>query len=524
MLRYRKVLLWVSVIGVTGSLSGTIGYGLHLRSDGYRRSLERRLSERLGMSLSIGSVRPLSPKARRLSAVRVRSRRRDEEVFGCARAVWRSVRDVVEEARRGQPAGFGGGGTYALDLKDGWLVVGSRGWDRTDYREMLRTGLGHDFAALGIRRIGLTDIDLQWRQPGVTWSAERSRGLIEFDEAGQGWASLVAERLNGVAVDRPIEIAARFTPGALVRFQYVTLTVPEAPMSALKLDALVGGPVSRGKFLGSVTYRHQDNGAAVSVAGAVRGALLDELTVALPGGPYAGRVDVVVDEATFGADGLRMLRFSGGLNDLEPGQFAPVMASGRLVGRLDLRVHQAVYRYGRIEYFSAEGRATGVSLGPLTELVGGGRITGTLDVEIHSLLIVDDRLVLAEATVEAVPPAGSVGTIDRSVLSRVSRDTLGFDATALLPKSIERVEYVRAGARLALNRDTLRVRGTHGSDGRTILTVRLLGRDVGIVKGRERVFQVKDLVALVRERLGRLDAERLRSWLGLPVGAREDGD
>ncbi len=508
MLRYRKAMLLVAVAAVAGSLSGTVGYGLHLRSDQYRGSLESRLSDRLGMPLSLGSVAPLSLRSRVLEGVRVRSSRRDAEVFGCARAVWRN------ELRDDGPS-------CELDLEDGWLLVGSREWGRDDYRQMLRTGLGHDFAGLGIRRIGLTDIDLKWKHPRMTWTAARSRGRIVFDAEGTGRATLVAGRLNGSAMERSIEIAARFTPGSEVRFHDVELSIPEAPLNVLRLDGLVGGAVSRGVFQGSVNYRHRDDGAVVSVAGAVRDALLSELTGALDGGAYAGRVDVVVDEATFDAGGLRTLRFSGSLDELEPGRFLPMSSSGAMSGRLDLRVHQAVYREGRIDYFSAEGRATGVSLGPLTELIGGGRVTGTLDVEIHSLLIVDDHVILAEVTLDAIPPAGEAGVIDRALIGEVSARALGVDVTGFLPPSIEHVEYTRAGARLALNRDELRVRGTHGEESRTILTVKLMGREVGVVKEPATVYHVDDLVGLAREHLGRIGAEQLREWL---LGSRSGDD
>ncbi len=510
MLRYRKVLLAISVIGVVGSLSTTLAYALHLRSDGHRRALEAKLSRTLRMDTSIGSVEPLSLSSRQLNDVRVRSKRREADVFGCERAVWRRT------LQSGQ-------GVYSLELIGGWLVVGTNSWGAGDYREILQTGLGHDFAALGVRDIRLHSIDLRWTHSRAQFVAERTVGDIRFDGDGIGRASLLAPCLNGIEVDTPISISARFTPGERVRFHEVAMNVPEAPLRALSPDAFVGAAVTRGRFAGTVRYREGESGPLVTVSGAVHDALLNELTHQVRGGPYDGRVDIVVDEATFGASALQMLRFSGELHDLDLGQVAPVM-DPPLSGRLDLRVHQAVYEKGRIDYFSGEGRADRVSLAALTGLIGRGQVTGSLKVAIHSLLFVDGRLVLADVTLDAVADADVPGTIDRAMLRTVSKQALGFDATRLLPDDVQQIEYTRLGVRLELNRNELRVHGSHGQENKTILTVNLLGSEMGIIKAPQRTFRVDDLVELARRHLGQYSADDVRRWLTGPKDRRPDGD
>ncbi len=498
MLRYRKVLLIASVVGVVGSLSTTLGYALHLRGNGYRRSLEAKLSRKLQMHLSIGSVEPLSLSSRRLNDLRVRTRRQPTEVFACDRAVWRQN---LQNGRK----------TYALDLEDGWLVVGTRTWGPDEYRDMLKTGLGHDFAALGLTEIRLSDIDLRWMHPRAQFVAERTSGAIYFDDSGTGRATLFAPCLNGIEVGTPIRISAHFTPGPRLQFHEVVLNVPESPLSTLNPDAFVGGNVTQGRFTGTVRYRGPVANPEVTVSGAVSNALLRELTRALPGGPYDGRADVVVDEARFGESSLRALRFAGELNDLDLGQLLPAMTPP-LTGRLALRVHQAVYEQRHIRYFSGEGRATEVSLAALTGVIGRGRVTGTLEVMIHSLLVVDDQLVLADVTLDATPDAGSEATIDRDMLRTVSTRALGFDATVLLPSNVQDIDYTHLGVRLELNRNELRVHGTHGEEGKTILTVNILDHEFGIIDEPSRTFKVDDLVGQLRRHLDEYDTERIRRW------------
>lgn len=499
MLPHRKILLISSIVLVIGSLSTTLGYALHLRSDGYRRRLEADVSALLGMKLSIGSVEPMSFSARRLSDIRMWLPSREVEVFRCARAVWRNE------------SGDGYDG-YSLDLERGWLLIGADEWEREDYEQMLRGGLGIDFVELGLRRVYLNDIDVLWRHPTFTLTVSGASGNVYFEDDGTGLAFLQADQLNDVRVNQPIGLTARFTPGGGLRIHEVILMAPEAPLAALKLDELLGGPVTEGEFAGRVSYRDTANGPTISIAGAIRNARLRQLTAPLPGGPYDGLVDIALDEAVFASNELKTLRFSGRLSQLKVGQLAAALGVSALGGNVDLRIHQANYEAGRIEYLSAAGHADDVSLEAVTRLFGRGVVTGKLRIEIHSLLVVDDRLQQAEATLTAVPPDDGPATFDRDFLKNVSLGLLGVDATRLLPSSVTQVEYTQLGLRLVLNRDELRVLGTHGFDGKTILTVKLFGHELPVIRQPDRVFHVEDPIALLRERLQEYDTEQLREW------------
>lgn len=500
MLRHRKILLVTASVIVIGSISTTLGYALHVRSDGYRSRLESRLSELLGMRLSIESIQPLTIAAKRLDGLSLWLPRHEVEVFRCERALWRT------ETTNGDTS-------YTLSLHEGRLLVGNYQWDRSDYVTLLRSGLAHDFAALRLRRIQFDGIDVVWKLPSVELTAERTRGFIHFEPDGTGRASLFADHLNGVRVPKPINIVAHFTPGERLRFHEVVMKIPEAPLSSLKLDVLLDAAVTQGHFRGDISYTEQSGVSRITIGGEIRNALLDELTGLVPGGPYEGRVDITVDEAIFNGRQLTAIRFNGQLRALSVGQFSRLLGHPELTGHLDLRVHRGVYDDASIRYLSVEGRATDVSLEALTSLVGRGRVTGSLDAIIHSLVIVDDRIVVAELTLEAVPPKGQPGTIDREVLQAGSQRMLGFDATKILPIAIQEVEYARLGVHLKFSQGELRVLGTHGDDGKTILTVTLFGREFGVIKEPGNTYHIGDLIARLREKADQYDVQEwLRAW------------
>jgi hypothetical protein len=95
------------------------------------------------------------------------------------------------------------------------------------------------------------------------------------------------------------------------------------------------------------------------------------------------------------------------------------------------------------------------------------------------------------------------------LLDQAARELIGLDLSSVLP---ERVEYASLGAKLVIDGEVLRVRGTHGTDGRTILTVRALGRDLPIVKELDRTFPIGPLLAQIREKLATYDVEDVREW------------
>jgi len=496
MLLHRRILLVVTLLGVAGSLSVSLGYGLYLRSDRYRHGLERDVSDLLALPVSIGQVRALTSNSQAFDHIEVTLPQRDTQVFRCARAIWQ------DESSGDQPA-------FALDLIDGWLLVGTNQWAPADYQKVLRSGLGQDFAALKLRRVHLNRIDLEWQHPDLTLLIRDAVGEIRYDDDGTGQASLIAYDLNGRRAPEAIKIIAHFTPGAGLVFHEARLDVPVIPFAALGLDKLLRSPVREGTFQGWLGYREVDGQEYVELSGSVEGARLEELTEPVIGGPFHGRVDVDIDEAVFVGRRLETLRFRGRLGDLSLSEVVPMLRNAGLDSRVQLRVHQAAIRGRSIEYLSAAGQGTDLSLEAVTRLLGRGIITGRLRVEIHSLQVVDDRLQHAEIDLTAVPPVDAPGTIDRQLVDWVSRELIGIELGRVLPETIE---YAQLGAKLVIDGEVLRVRGTHGSDGRTILTIRVFGRDLPLVREFDRTFEITPLLAQLRQQIEAYDVERVREW------------
>lgn len=501
MLLHRKALLAVSAILTLGSISLSAGYAIYLRTDSYRQLVSDVVSAHLKMPTEIGRIEPLSRNQRAFTDIGVWLPQRKSEVFSCRRALWSTfVRD--------------GGRWNALSLEDGWLLLGTGDFKREDYDRMLRSSLGVDFKRLRLERIELSDMDILWRQDGFELRVEDSAGEATFDADGLGRASLSAENLNGVPTDEPIHIRALFTPGASMTVHHVALTVPRVPLTTLGLEGLLDSAPTSGWFDGVVTYRRGYEGGqpVLSLRGAVGDARLEELTQRVIGGPFTGKVDVDVTEASATREGLQSLIFSGSLSDIHLGELAPLLNEPDLAGTLDLKVHQARYRDGHIQHLSASADAADLSLAAITRMIGKGVVTGRLRVTINSVLIVDDTLRWAEIDLEAVPPEGGVGTIDRDVILYAADKLLGVDLGSVVDYLPENVEYARMGCKLLVDRNGLTVRGSHGSNGNTVLTVRLLGRELGLIKAPKETFPVADIVAWLREHAAGYDVDRILEW------------
>jgi len=501
MLTRRKILLVVTIVVVLGSLTSTISYALHLRSRGLRERITADLSGQLKMDLDIGAVTPWSFSGRRFDDIAVRLPERETQIAKLGYAVWREEHTGSTES-------------FALDISDGWLLVGAGHWTPEDYQRLLESGFGHDFAALRLTEVNVHNVDFCWRHADFAMTAPAANGVIFFEE-GRGRAILTADRLNDTTVDEPIHISARFTPGEGMVFQQAEIRVGAIPLQALGLDSLLGTPVTAGTFTGRITYRDAAQPHwTVEVGGSLTGACLEELTAQVIGGPFTGRVDVTIDRALFapGPDSrtqLQSLCFAGQLLNLQLAQFAPLFREPGLNGRIDFTVHQLEYANHDLEYVRLSGKAADVSLEALTHLLGYGVVTGRLEVRINALAIVDNVIQFADVDLIAVPPENGPAFIEKAALASVGREVFGLDLEPILP---ERVQYVRMGMKLLLDREGLRVRGTHGPDNRTILTISLWGREVGILKQPEEAYLVEDIVALVRSRLKDYDSEQFIRW------------
>ncbi len=505
---------------VPGSLSVTIGYALHLRSNNYRRSVERSLTERLGMDVSIRSIRPLTFRDRALNDVRVQLQDNGDQVFSCASVLWRSSKPVSEpDLIRNANVVHDTRSSSSLELRDGWLLVGTAAWEPTQYQKMLAGGLGHDFAALGLKEVRANHFDLKFTHPGTAFTADDASGVILFDEYGEGHASFACLKLNGVRVEHPVSVVARFTPGERLIFHEVRLTVPSIPLASFGVDGLLGQASSSGEFEGSITYRQACDTKIVDITGALHDAELADFTTTVPGGPFHGTIDASLDSATFRDRKLQDFAIHGRVLNLRMGELLPGLVETEAQGLLDLEIDQMRWIGGRLIHLSTRGTCSDLSLEAVSRMWGQGQVTGTAELNIRSLLIVNDQLRLGDVEINAVPPKDGPGLIDRALIAQAVSQRFGVDIEAALP---DHIEYTRFGARFVLEDGQLRVLGTHGRDGRTILTVKLFGQPLGIIRQPHEAFAVPDLLTMVRDRTADIDTVQIQAWWEQLKAAQED--
>jgi hypothetical protein len=510
MLSRRRTKVILGLLLALAAVSVSVSYALYARSAAYRRITEKRLAERLGMSVSIGGIQSLTEGSSQLTDVHVYLEDEGLEVFSCATAVW-SATPHSHGTKPGPRSATAQEwpDSYVLHLSDGWLVVGTTAWTQAEYERMLEGGLGHNFTALGLTEIRFRDIDLRFKHPVTEFTAGDAAGVIRFDERGDGIASLNCFRLNDIQIAQPARITLEFTPGDRLIFHEVRLAVPRMPLDALGLGRLFGSEVPRGQFHGTITYQLTGGRETVDISGSVREANLDAFTGQLTGGPYQGTIDIDLKSLGFTDRKLTTLAGQGQIADLRLGHLVPGLISAVVGEGLDLQIDRVHWTEGKLAHLSASGGCPNLSLDALSAIWGEGTITGHGALEIRSLEVLSDQLRAADMTVLAVAPENAPGLIDRALIVRMARAWFGIDVGAALP---EHIEYTQFGARLLVQDGRLRILGTHGPDGRTILTVRLFGRPVGILRQPERDFPVPDVIGWLRQRAGELDTEQIRDW------------
>jgi hypothetical protein len=506
-LRIRKILLAITLIIGLGSLGASLAYGWYLRSDMYREGLEARVSEYLGLPVRIGYVRPLALDSLAPGDVRAYLPGREEPIFHCEQAIWRDRREDGETG-------------HSLKLKRGRLTLGSRAqsWHGPDYQQLLTSSLGHDFSDLELEYVHLSEMDIEVIRSRWDLRIDDASGqvLFGFDD-GLARAELATNSINGHGVNEPIRVSADFTPGTDLNLREVRLRVPRMPLAALKLDSLLHSTITQGSFAGSVTYR-EGASYSIDVSGVADELRLDEITGSLGDLAVGGRLDHIAVESVRFADGeLRHVEFNGRLSALPLADVADLLALPSIEGCLSLRVEHAQIVNGGLAHLAATGAIDEVDLGLLTEALGLGDVAGTLAIDLQDVTIVNDQLVSARIEVIAGPSPGRLTTIDRQVVIELARRYLGLELTNL---PFEELEFVKLGALLVIDGQDLRVLSPFDDGAQILLSVRLFGREVPIIRAPSQTFHLDDLVdqvyeAALRYEPGRELPETLRErWRG----------
>jgi hypothetical protein len=389
-----------------------------------------------------------------------------------------------------------------------------------------------------LSEVRLEAFDLEFVDPALPFRTGDTAGLILFEPNGAGAASLRCRSLHDIPVDPPIDLAARFQTSPRLLIENVELSVAAAPLAALSPDWFGGQDEAQasGNFSGKIAYHSTEKNDTVTISGAKIDVSARELLAHRLPGVSRGDLHLEVSEAILLNGKLVQLNAHGQIEELAVGEVvAEVMravatdsigvggsvsgnglqasgsasATGWLAnisteglvqagGRCTLEIDQLRYRAGKMRHLAVRGHIEGIDLEAWSAAFGLGRITGQASLEIHSLLVRDDHLQYADVELRVKPARGDTGAIDRDMLGLLVEKTLGTSLQGLLPNELR---YTRLGVRGIIDGDELRLEGTHGSDGRNLLSVRLFGREMAIIRQPDRTFPVPDLWQMLIEAL-----------------------
>jgi hypothetical protein len=484
---------------VSAMLWGTGGYAAYFRTNYYRHKIEARLTGFFQLPVEIGRVEPNTLNSRVFRDVSIWLPNRRDRVFFCPAATWR------EGGRRATPDLY-------LDLAGGTLTIGTEFWLPEDYRHVLRSAFTENLARVNLRQVLLRGVDLVWPKGTTRIAAQDVTGEIAFHQNHRGDATFVSRSLNGYRVSQPIHIYARVCPQEADFLPEVQLTVPKLPISVLHLDHVVGLPIRTGSFDGKITYHQFAGSEDVRLAGQADGLDLRELTQHAPFGPVAGRLTLRIEDAEVAAlphPALRSVRFNGRIEGLDFGPLAKRAGYPEIAGRADLMVYQAHIEGRRVQEFSAGGRIEAVPLDRITRRLGYGEIHGELSIRLNALRILDGQIATLDADLDATPPKGRLGTIDRKLLLETFKELVGLSVPEqLLP---ERIEYARMGAKVLVSDGRLRLLGLVGPNRQAMILLRLLGQEIPVPAPTE-TFSVQSLIDRMQASARNVDLDTLKRW------------
>ncbi|HVP11530.1 MAG TPA: hypothetical protein VMV94_10125 [Phycisphaerae bacterium] len=501
MLPHRKYLLILTIVLVGGSLGWTAAYGLRLRSESYRASVEDKLSRFFDLPCNLGGIRGHTFASRAFENVEVWLPGRRDRIFRCDQAIW-------WEKHRDDRA------SNELELNKGLLLLGTDRWRGDDYGQVFRSGLGHNFEDLDLTQVKLSDFEIGFDRGGVSIRCRDTSGLIDMSNPKDGVAHLVAYELGGHRVSQGVRIEARFLPQNGVDVSEFILMLPEVPLASIGISSVLGSRVSTGQFAGRVQYRKTADEPEIWLDGRLEDADLAELTAALPLGPFPGRFSVSVDGAKITGSTVTHFLGRGRLSGLSLSPFGPLVGRSSLSGSASFNFDSVDLALGHINRLRLEGTVSDLVLEEWLQLLGHGSATGRLVIRVNNLDVVDDRVRSADIEINALPPADAPGTIDRDLLLEAAEKAFDFSWPPSLPRELlpDKVEYAELGMRLLVRDNHLRILGTHGADGDTILTIKLLGTPVAVVKEQPATIDLTpvlgDLLAAARA----YDPAQMRDW------------
>ncbi len=484
----RWIALSAATVLLFGSLAVTGGYAWYLRSDAYRSSCCARLSEALRLPSELGLVVPRSRTSREFQDVTVWLPSRRGIALTCRRAIVANTPTNVDPD------------AYEVQLSGGSCEISTRTWLRSDYREVVESGLRPGFDTRGPRRVTFRDMDLHFERDEFSAHFTGAAGRIEFDEGKRGVARITCREFNRRALPEPVVVLVEFSRGnGGVRIDSLDLQLPAIPLEQAAIDRLIGLTLTRGRFAGGLRYRETDEGPALLVSGSCMDLDLAECTANLAPGPWRGRfpeLELIALQIERGRP--TRLRFRGLLKDLE---LSDVLASWGVSGgqgKLSLEIGEADLTPDGIARFAAGGQGESISLAGLTAALGWGTMTGDLLLKIDNLTLRDNRLIRAEGSAIVADAVESPNWIEGRLLHELAKRALSIELPSFLP---ERLEYTRLGASVEVRDEELFVFGSHGERNRTILTASIFGQEFPLAFEPRHSFVLTPVLDPLRARL-----------------------
>ncbi len=501
MRHYREVLTGAVLLVIGGGLGATSWYGWSLHSESYRRKVERNLTAFFELPCDVGRVRGHTFESRRFDDVRIWLPDRRDCVFSAATALW------YEEEVDHKPAN-------RLELFNGVLVLGSDHWLRDDYRQVFESGLRHDFDELHLHEVTLSDFEIAVFRGDLAIRCRDAQGTIDMTDPEDGVARLVAYELNGQRISQGVHIDARFKPRHGVEIAELALTVPEIPFTALGLGAALDRNPTSGLFAGRVHYRRHTDSAEILLSGDLRDLDLAEWTMRSPIGPLTGRLTVSVDQARLSHGTITQFRGRGHLAEFALRPLAAHLGLEGMDGEASFNLDPIDLEFGRVHRIRLDGRVAGLTLQDLLQSWGWGTATGQLVVRVNNFDLVGESIRSADVEIQVTPPVDSPGTIDRDLLIAAAEQALGFTWPEGIPKRLlpEKVEYLECGCRLLIRDNRLRILGTHGAEGDAILTIRVLGQPLALIREPSTTIDLQPYLLQLIERVRAYDPERVKQW------------